>query len=57
MQPLKVAAIDEKIVMSDCLTFETAEYNAEKWRKLGIQVEIAQPGRWQVWAKTEVYNA
>ena len=56
MQPLEVAAIEEKIVMSDRATFETAEYNAEKWRKLGIQVEIAQPGRWQVWAKTEVYN-
>ncbi len=56
MQPLEVAKIQEKIILSDRATFETAEDSAKQWQKLGIQVEIAQPGRWQVWAKRDVYN-
>ena len=45
----------EKLVLSDRSTFETAEDSANSWKKLGIDVEIAQPGRWQVWAKRNVY--
>ena len=46
----------EKLVLSDRSTFETAEDSANSWKKLGIEVEVAQPGRWQVWAKRSVYN-
>ena len=46
----------EKLVLSDRATFETAEDSANSWKKLGIAVEVAQPGRWQVWAKRDVYQ-
>lgn len=48
--------IEERLILGDYGTFETAEDNANKWRKLGIEVEITQPGRWQVWAKRDTYN-
>lgn len=46
----------EKLILSDRSTFETAEDSAKSWQKLGIEVEIAQPGRWQVWAKRDIYQ-
>ncbi|MEM7761212.1 MAG: SpoIID/LytB domain-containing protein [Cyanobacteria bacterium P01_A01_bin.40] len=46
----------EKLILSDRSTFETAENSAKSWQKLGIEVEVAQPGRWQVWAKRDVYQ-
>ncbi|UKP00165.1 SpoIID/LytB domain-containing protein [Nostoc sp. UHCC 0870] len=56
MQPLSSPAIGEVVVLGTYSTYETAEYSANKWRSQGIEVEIAQPDRWQVWAKREVYN-
>ena len=46
----------EKLILSDRSTFETAEDSANSWKRLGIEVEVAQPGRWQVWAKRDVYQ-
>ena len=54
--PLPEPKLSEKLVLSDRATFETAEDSANSWQKLGIEVEVAQPGRWQVWAKRDVYN-
>lgn len=48
--------LEEKLILSDLSTFETAEDSANSWEKLGIEVEVAQPGRWQVWAKRDVYQ-
>ncbi len=56
MQTLPLPAVAERVVISTHRSFETAENSAEQWRKKGIEVEIAQPERWQVWAKREVYN-
>ncbi|MBD2363870.1 SpoIID/LytB domain-containing protein [Anabaena minutissima FACHB-250] len=56
MQPLSSPAIGEVLVLGTYSTYETAEDSAKKWRSQGIEVEIAQPDRWQVWAKREVYN-
>lgn len=56
MQALPQAAVDEVVVLGTFRTFETAEDSAQKWREQGIEVEIAQPERWQVWAKRDVYN-
>jgi SpoIID/LytB domain protein len=56
MQPLTQPVLDERLILGTFRTFETAEDSAEMWRKKGIEVEIAQPERWQVWAKREVYN-
>lgn len=56
IQPLTQPVLDERLVLGTFRTFETAEDSAEMWRKKGIEVEIAQPERWQVWAKREVYN-
>ena len=49
--------LQEKLILSDLATFETAEDSANSWKKLGIEVEVAQPGRWQVWAKRDVYSS
>jgi SpoIID/LytB domain protein len=48
--------LEEKLILSDHATFETAEDNAQQWKARGIQVEVTQPGRWQVWAKRDVYK-
>ncbi|MDV2998405.1 MAG: hypothetical protein N5P05_000011 [Chroococcopsis gigantea SAG 12.99] len=55
-KPLAQTEVKERVVLSDHATFETAENSANKWRNLGIKVEITQPGRWQVWAKRDVYS-
>ena len=49
--------IEERLILGDYGTFETAEDNAKKWEALGLQVEVTQPGRWQVWAKRSTYNS
>ncbi|MDY7023692.1 MAG: SpoIID/LytB domain-containing protein, partial [Cyanobacteriota bacterium] len=56
-QPLPEPKVDERIVLSSHRSYETAEEEAQKWRELGIEVELAQPDLWQVWAKRSVYNA
>jgi SpoIID/LytB domain protein len=56
MQALPQPIVEEKVVLGTFRTFETAEDNAQAWRKKGIQVEIAQPERWEVWAKRDVYK-
>ncbi|MCV3213335.1 SpoIID/LytB domain-containing protein [Plectonema radiosum NIES-515] len=56
MQALPQPIVEEKVVLGTFRTFETAEDNAQSWRKKGIQVELAQPERWQVWAKRDVYK-
>ncbi|AFZ46921.1 SpoIID/LytB domain protein [Cyanobacterium stanieri PCC 7202] len=55
-QSLEQPKIRERVILGDHGTFETAEDSANRWRELGIEVEITQPGRWQVWAKRDVYN-
>jgi len=55
-QKISPPKLAEKIILSNHRSFETAEDNALNWRKQGIAVEIAQPGRWQVWAKRDVYR-
>jgi SpoIID/LytB domain protein len=56
-QPLPDAALAEVLVLSDHATFETAEDSALNWQAKGIATEVTQPGRWQVWAKREVYDS
>ncbi|MBD2776462.1 SpoIID/LytB domain-containing protein [Iningainema tapete] len=56
MQALPKPVVSERVVLGIYRTFETAEDSAKNWRSLGIEVEIAQPERWQVWAKRSVYN-
>lgn len=55
MQPLATPSVEERLVLSTHSTFETAEDSANQWRSRGIDVEVAQPDRWQVWAKREAY--
>lgn len=55
-QALPQPELSEYIVLSDQGTFETAEDSAKFWQSLGIEVEITQPERWQVWAKRDVYK-
>ncbi|MFB2921734.1 SpoIID/LytB domain-containing protein [Aerosakkonema funiforme] len=56
MQPLPQPEVEERVVLSTHPNFETAEDSALQWRAKGIEVEIAQPRRWQVWAKRDVYK-
>lgn len=55
-QPLSNPVLEERLVLSDHATFETAEDSAKQWEALGIEVEVTQPERWQVWAKRDVYQ-
>ncbi|WP_416233471.1 SpoIID/LytB domain-containing protein [Anabaena sp. UHCC 0451] len=57
METLPQPKVQEVVVLGDFRTFETAEDSARNWRSQGIEVEIAQPERWQVWAKREVYSS
>lgn len=57
MQPLPEPQVSERVVLSTHRSFESAEDSAEKWRAQGIEVEVAQPERWQVWAKRDVYSS
>jgi len=56
MQPLPQSVLSERVVLGIFRSFETAEESAQRWREAGIEVEIAQPERWQVWAKRDVYR-
>lgn len=48
---LETPIVEERVVLSSHRSFESAEDSAERWCAKGIEVEIAQPFRWQVWAK------
>ena len=56
MQALPKSQVQERVVLSTHRSFESAEDSANRWRSQGIPVEIAQPKRWQVWAKRDVYT-
>ncbi len=56
IQPLMTPVLQERVVLSTHRSFETAEDAAKRWQAFGIQVEIAQPEQWQVWAKRQVYD-
>ena len=56
MQPLKKPELAERVVLGVFRSFETAEESAQRWKAQGIEVEVAQPERWEVWAKRDVYN-
>ncbi|OLP15753.1 amidase [Leptolyngbya sp. 'hensonii'] len=55
-QPVAAPVLEERIIFSTHRSFESAEDDANRWRAKGIEVEVAQPQRWQVWAKRETYN-
>lgn len=57
MQPLPEPEVVERVVLSNHRSFESAEDSANYWRSQGIDVEIAQPEMWQVWAKQDVYRS
>ncbi|MGB7520042.1 MAG: SpoIID/LytB domain-containing protein [Spirulinaceae cyanobacterium] len=54
--PLAEPKVVEKVILSDRSTFETAEDSSLGWEELGVATEVTQPGRWQVWAKRDVYQ-
>lgn len=57
MQELPQPQVVERIVLSTHRSFESAEDSANFWRSQGIEVEVAQPRMWQVWAKRDVYHS
>lgn len=57
MEPLAEPQVNERVVLSTHRSFESAEDSANQWRSRGVEVEIAQPRQWQVWAKRDVYRS
>ncbi|MGF1492649.1 MAG: SpoIID/LytB domain-containing protein [Microcoleaceae cyanobacterium] len=55
-QPLEEPIVDERIVLSSHRSYESAEEEAKRWEAQGIDVELAQPDLWQVWADRETYS-
>ncbi len=55
-QPLTLPRQEVKVVLSNHRSFENATASAYRWNARGIQTEIAQPHRWQVWAKRNIYD-
>jgi SpoIID/LytB domain protein len=55
-KPFAEPQIQERLVLSSHRSFESAEDSANQWRARGLTVEIAQPERWEVWAKRSVYS-
>lgn len=55
--PLPEATLQERVVLSNHRSFESAEYSAHQWRQRGIEPEIAQPGGWEIWANREAYDS
>ena len=55
-QALPQPRVDAKLIFSTHRSFESAEEQAQYWRSRGIEVELAQPNRWQVWAKRSTYK-
>ncbi|MBW4513685.1 MAG: SpoIID/LytB domain-containing protein [Timaviella obliquedivisa GSE-PSE-MK23-08B] len=56
LQPLPEPQVKERVVLSSHRSFESAEDSANQWKSKGIDVELAQPRQWQVWAKRETYK-
>ncbi|MBD2189441.1 SpoIID/LytB domain-containing protein [Pseudanabaena mucicola] len=56
-QTLPQPILEEKIVLSNHRSFENAAASAFHWNEKGIPTEIAQPRRWQVWAKRDAYES
>jgi len=57
MQPIPQPRVSERVVLSTHRSFESAEDSADRWKQQGIQVELAQPRQWQVWAKRDIYSS
>ena len=57
MQPLPQPRLNERVILSTHRSFESAEDSADRWKEKGIEVEIAQPRQWQVWAKRDTYRS
>ena len=55
-QPLPTPQVTERVVLSTHRSFESAEDSANYWRSQGLEIEIAQPQQWQVWAKRDTYR-
>ncbi|MGD1809143.1 SpoIID/LytB domain-containing protein [Dapis sp. BLCC M126] len=56
MKPLEKPLLKERLILSSHRSYENAEEDAQLWKNKGIEVEVAQPSRWKVWAKREVYK-
>ena len=56
MRPLPQAELRERVVLGEHRSFESAENSAREWRSRGVEVELAKPKNWQVWAKRDTYE-
>ncbi len=57
LEPLPQPRVEERVVISTHRSFESAETSSAYWRSQGIEVEVAQPENWQVWAKRDRYDS
>jgi SpoIID/LytB domain protein len=56
-KPLAKKQVDEQLVLGNFRSYETAQQQASQWQKQGLEVELAQPDLWQIWAKRSTYNS
>ncbi len=56
MQQQSDPKVTERVILSTHRSFESAEDSASQWKNQGIEVEVAQPRQWQVWAKRDTYK-
>ncbi len=57
LQTLTQPVVEEKVVISHHRSFENASASTYRLQALGVETEIAQPRRWQVWGKRSVYHS
>ncbi|MGB3403707.1 MAG: SpoIID/LytB domain-containing protein [Microcoleaceae cyanobacterium] len=55
-QPLAETQVDQQLVLGNFRSYETAQQQASQWQQQGIEVELAQPDLWQIWAERSTYN-
>ncbi|MGF1604130.1 MAG: SpoIID/LytB domain-containing protein [Thermosynechococcaceae cyanobacterium] len=55
LQPLPEPVVQDRVVLGVFRSFESAETEALNYRTQGVQVEVAQPDKWQVWGKRDRY--
>jgi SpoIID/LytB domain protein len=54
--PVRKPYLEERLILGNFRSFETAENSVKTWQDQNIIVENAQPQRWQIWANRSVYK-
>ena len=56
-QYLPQPELEQRLILSNHRSFESAEASAREWKALGVETLTVQPEEWQVWAAPSEYSA